>query len=152
MPKFLKAVRLDDSDAEIFGAACDADEWVTSGGFAVCDLAQGLHREPKCRCADSFLSLTRGARCTLAEVVNVNEADLALFRDQMIQHLIFDWKAPGAEAAGEIADEEIAYTAELAEGFPTEVWITVKRSAGADGQVEERYDQYQRLMIGAHKV
>jgi hypothetical protein len=152
VPKFLKAVRLDDSDAEIFSIACDADEWVTAGGFAVCDLAHGLHREPKCRCADSFLSLTRRARCTLAEVVEVSDTDLALFRDQMVQHLIFDWRAPDADAAGAIADEEIAYTSELATGFPAEVWITVKRSAGADGQINERYDQYQRLMIGAHKI
>ncbi len=43
MPKFLKAVRLDNADDAMYrqGGACDENEWVTSGGFAVCDLAAG---------------------------------------------------------------------------------------------------------------
>lgn len=151
MPKFLKAVRLDNSDTEVFETACDADEWVTTGGFAVCDLAEGLHRVPKCRCASSFLSLTRDARVTIAEVVQVSEADLAIFRDQMRQHLVFHWKAPDADAQ-ETADAEIAYTMDLASSFPDEVWITVKRSVNAEGLIDEQYNQYDRLMIGAHPV
>jgi hypothetical protein len=151
MPRFLKAVRLDDSDAELY-TACDADEWVVSGGFAVCDIANGLHIEPKCRCATSFHSLTRRARCTLAEVVEVDDADIALFRDQMVQHLIFDWRAPGEAEARQIADEEIDYTIELAAGFQPETWISVQRAAGENGVIDERYDLYERLMIGSHKL
>lgn len=151
MPKFLKAVRLDDSDAEMFDAACDADEWVTTGGFAVCDLVEGLHRAPKCRCASSFLSLTRDARVTIAEVVQVTDADVAIFRDQMRQHLVFHWKAPDADAL-ETANAEIAYTMDLASSFPDEVWITVKRTVNADGLIDEQFDQYERLMIGSHPV
>ncbi|HEX4857598.1 MAG TPA: DUF6505 family protein [Usitatibacteraceae bacterium] len=152
MPKFLKAVRLDDSDAALYASACDDGEWVTSGGFAVCPLAEGYRCNPKCHCDASFLSLTRRARCTLAEVVEVTDQDLAIFRDQMAQHLLFDWKAPDFAAAREIADEEIDYTVDLASAFPTEVWLRVQRSAGADGAIEERYDQFDRLMIGSHPV
>ena len=154
MPKFLKAVRLDNSDDELYcqGGACDEDEWVTSGGFAVCNLAQGYRCDPRCYCDASFLSLTRRARCTLAEVVEVDDADIEIFKDQMTQHLLFDWKAPDYEAARELVEEEIAYTVELAATFPAEVWITVKRSPGPDGAIEEKYDQYDRLMLGAHKL
>lgn len=154
MPKFLKAVRLDNSDDELYrqAGACDEDEWVTSGGFAVCNLAEGFRCDPRCYCDASFLSLTRRARCTLAEVVDVDGADIEIFKDQMTQHLLFDWKAPDYETARELADEEIAYTLELAATFPTEVWITVKRSPGPDGAIEEKYDQYDRLMLGAHKL
>lgn len=154
MPKFLKAVRLDDSDAALYrqGGACDADEWVTSGGFAVCNLAEGYRCDPPCYCNASFLSLTRRARCTLAEVVEVDDKDIEIFKDQMTQHLLFDWKAPDHETARGLADEEIAYTVDLAGSFPAEVWITVKRSPGADGAIEEKYDQYNRLLVGAHKL
>lgn len=154
MPKFLKAVRLDDSDAALYGAsnACDADEWVTTGGFAVCDLSEGFACNPRCYCEASFLSMTRRARVTIAEVVEVDASDLALFTDQMAQHLLFAWKAPSYEAAREIAEEEINYTAETAAGFANEAWITVKRTPGADGVIDEQYDQYQRLMIGAHQL
>lgn len=154
MPKFLKAIRLDDSDDELYQAsgACDDDEWVCTGGFAVCDLAKGYRCEPRCYCDASFLSITRRNRVTLAEVVDVSEADLEIFKDQLAQHLLFDWKAPDFETARAVAEEEIEYTAETASGFPTEVWVTVKRSPGADGAIEEKYDQYQRLLVGAHKL
>lgn len=154
MPRFLKSVRLDDSDAQLYAvtAACDEDEWVCTGGFAVCDLAQGFRCNPRCYCEASFLSITRVARVTLAEVVEVSEADLAIFRDQLTQHLLFDWKAPHFEAAQAMAEEEIAYTAETAAGFPTGAWITVKRVPGQAGDIDEQYDQYQRLMIGAHNL
>jgi Family of unknown function (DUF6505) len=156
MPKFLKAVRLDDSDATLYvaanGGACDADEWVTTGGFAVCDLASGYRCEPRCYCEASFLSLTRRARVTLAEVVEVEAADIEIFTDQLAQHLLFDWKAPDFATARAVAEEEVTYTAETAAGFPTEVWLTVKRTPGNDGAVDEQYDQYERLMIGAHSL
>ncbi len=154
MPKFLKAVRLDDSDAALYkaSAACDEDEWVCTGGFTVCDLANGYRCEPRCYCDASFLSITRRARVTLAEVVEVNVADLEIFKDQLAQHLLFDWKAPDFQTARAVAEEEIDYTVETATGFPTEVWITVKRSPGDNGAIEEQYDQYERLMIGAHKL
>ena len=154
MPRFLKAVRLDNSDAELYrqDGACDEDEWVTSGGFAVCNLAEGYRCDPPCHCDASFLSLTRRARCTLAEVVEVNDADIEIIKDQMTQHLLFDWKAPDFATARELVDEEIAYTMDLAGSFPTSVWITVKRSPGPDGAIEEKYDQYDRLMLGTHRL
>jgi hypothetical protein len=154
MPKFLKAVRLDNSDDDFYRhtGACDENEWVTSGGFAVCDLAKGYRCDPRCHCDASFMSLTRRARCTLAEVVDVNDADIEIFKDQMVQHLLFDWKAPDHATACDLADEEIAYTMELAATFPADVWITVKRSAGPDGAIEEKYDVFDRLMLGKHTL
>lgn len=154
MKRFLKAVRLDNADAELYrqGGACDEDEWVTSGGFAVCNLAAGYRCEPRCYCDASFLSLTRRARCTIAEVVDVADADLEVFKDQMAQHLLFDWKAPDFDTAREVAEEEIDYTAELAATFPVEVWITVTRSPASDGSIDEKYRQYQRLTMGSHPL
>ena len=154
MKKFLKAVRLDNSDAELYqqGGACDEDEWVTSGGFAVCDLAQGYRCEPRCYCDASFMSLTRRARCTIAEVIEIEDADLEIFKDQMAQHLLFDWKAPDFDTARGVAEEEINYTAELAATFPAEVWITVNRSQASDGSIDEKYNQYERLLVGSHKI
>jgi len=154
MPKFLKAVRLDNSDDEMYrqGGACDESEWVTTGGFAVCDLAEGYRCDPRCHCDASFVSLTRRARCTLAEVVEVQDADIAIFKDQMTQHLLFGWKAPDIETARGVAEEEIDYTVELAGTFPAEMWISVKRSPGTNGAIDEQYSQYDRLLLGAHKL
>jgi hypothetical protein len=82
----------------------------------------------------------------------VNDTDIEIIKDQMTQHLLFDWKAPDFATARELVDEEIAYTMDLAGSFPTAVWITVKRSPGPDGAIEEKYDQYDRLMLGTHRL
>lgn len=151
--KFLKAVRLDDSDDRIYaaegGAAQDGD-WVVSGGYAVCDLSQG-HRQAPCHCDSTFVAAGSRRRCTIAEVADIDDQTYASVRDALAQHFLQALGAPGAEAARAAADEECAYTADLAESFPPEVWITVLREPNADG-VGERYSVYKRLMIGAHKL
>jgi hypothetical protein len=151
--KFLRAVRLDDSDgrllAETGGAAQDG-EWVVSGGYAACDLAAG-HRVARCRCDTTFIAAGALRRCTIAEVADINEAAYEEVKQGLARHFLDDLGAPTPEAARAAAADECAYTAELAGGFPSEVWITVKREVTDDG-VGERYSVFKRLMIGTHKL
>lgn len=162
--KFLKAVRLDESDARLFpltGAAQDG-EWCVSGGYAVCDLAAGgcgrvgcsvnERGEPRApACASSFVGIDSHGRCTIAEIADI---DAATYREQverLVRHFLDDLGAPNEADARRVAEEECAYTAELAGGFPDAVWITVRREPSEDG-VGEHYRVYERLMIGAHKL
>jgi hypothetical protein len=151
--KFLKAVRLDDSDARILeeeGGAAQDGEWVVSGGYAVCDLARG-HRTPRCHCDTTFVAAGARRRCTLAEVAEISEAAFEQLKENLAQFFLTELGAPTLEAARAAAEDECAYTAELAGGFPAEVWITVKREPSEDG-VGERYSAFKRLMIGSHKL
>lgn len=151
--KFLKAVRLDDSDARIYaeeGGAADDGEWLVSGGYAVCDLATG-HRRPPCHCDTTFVGVGSHGRCTIAEVAEINATMYADLSERLAQHFLNDLGAPSLEAAREAAKEECAYTADLAAGFPADVWITVKREPTPEG-VGEHYALFKRLMIGAHKL
>jgi hypothetical protein len=151
--RFLKAVRLDDSDDRILadegGAAADG-EWVVSGGYAVCDLAYG-HRTPHCHCDSTFIAAGTSRRCTIAEVTDIEDAAYEQLKQALARHFLEALGAPTPEAAAAAAEDECAYTADLAEGFPAEVWITVKREPTADG-VGERYSVFKRLMIGTHKL
>jgi len=151
--KFLKAVRLDDSDARIFageGGAAEDGAWVVSGGYAVCDLAQG-HRTTRCHCDSTFIAAGARQRCTLAEVAEIDDAAYEQVIQALSRHFLEDLGAPTIEAARAAAEDECAYTADLAEGFPAEAWITVSREPTADG-VGERYSVFKRLMIGSHKL
>ena len=151
--KFLKAVRLDDSDARIFageGGAAEDGEWVVSGGYAVCDLAQG-HRAARCHCDSTFVAAGARRRCTLAEVAEIDEAAYAQVKQALSRHFLEELGAPTVEAARTAADDECAYTADLAGGFPADAWITVRREPTADG-VGEHYSVFKRLMIGSHKL
>ncbi len=151
--RFLKAVRLDDSDERILaseGGAAEAGAWVVSGGYAVCDPARG-HRTLQCHCESTFVAVASRRRCTIAEIVEIDPATYEGLKEALVRHFVDDLGAPSEEAARSVAEEELSYTAELASGFPEEVWITVKREATEEG-VGERYSAFKRLMIGAHKL
>jgi len=155
MPKLLRAVRLDDSDEHVFRAcgAAREGEWVVSGGYAVCDFAHAPRCEPSCHCESSFVALESRARCSIAEVVEVSEAELEAHIDALAWHLVRGWGAPSWDAARRVADEEVRHTAEVCETLAPDVWITVKRSPSVDGgAVEEQYSVYDRLLIGAHTL
>jgi hypothetical protein len=153
MPKLLRAVRLDDSDEHIFkacGAAADGSP-VTTGGFAVCDFEGSPECQPACHCESSFLALTSRSRCSIAEVVEVSEAEVEEQVDALAWHLVRGYGAPSWEAARQVAEDEVRHTAEVCETLAPEVWITVKRARAKGGEaLEEQYDVFDRLMIGTH--
>ena len=153
MPKLLRAVRLDDSDEHVFracGAAADG-EWVVTGGYAVCDFANAPRCEPSCHCESSFLAVASPARCSIAEVTEAGAEELEGQVDALAWHLVRKWNAPSYEAARALAEEEVRHCAEVCETLAPGVWITVKRTPGAEGELQERYDVYERLMIGSHR-
>ena len=155
MPKLLRAVRLDDSDEQVFhacGAARDGESVVT-GGFATCDFANAPRCDPACHCEASFLAVASSARCTIAEVVEASEEETAAQVDALAWHLVKAWGAPSWEAARAVAEEEVRHTTEVCETLAPESWITVKREPRAGGaEVEEQYSVYDRLLVGAHRL
>jgi len=151
--KFLKAVRLDASDDLVYsgcGAARDG-EWLVSGGYAVCDPIGASHRTPKCRCLTSFVGVESHGRCTLAEIVEIDETEYRQIIERLTRHLTDDLGAPTVDVACAAATDEAEYTADLCESFSPEVWIAVKRTPADDG-VKEHYSVFKRLMIGGHKL
>lgn len=142
MPKLLRAVRLDDSDEHVFracGAAQDG-EWVTTAGFAVQDDLS----------ADSFMAVASRARCTIAEVVEVSEADVHAQAEAFAWTLMKAWNAPSWDAALALAAEEVRHTVDVCETLSPGLWITTRRTRRDDGALEEQYSAYDRLLIGAH--
>ncbi len=155
MPKLLKAVRLDDSDDQVFKAqgAAKEGEWVVTGGYAVCDFANAPHCTPRCHCESSFLAVGSRARCTIAEVAEVSEETLEEAIEMLAWHLVKSWGAPSYELARAVAVDEIRHTGEVCETLSPEIWITVKRTPKDDGDsVDEQYSVYDRLLVGSHKL
>ncbi len=155
MPKLLRAVRLDDSDDQVFrscGAAREG-EWLVTGGYAVCDFESAPRCTPACHCQASFVAVASRARSTIAEVAEASDAELEAHTDALAWHLVKDWGAPSWEAARAVAEEEIRHTAEVCGTLDPEVWITVKRERREDGAaIDEQYSVYDRLLVGSHKV
>ncbi len=151
--KFLKAVRLDASDSLVYsqeGVARDG-EWLVSGGYAVCDPTGVTHRTPNCHCLTSFVGVESHGRCTIAEVVEIEETGYQRVIEHLTRHFVDNLGAPTEDAARAVAEDEAEYTVDLCESFSPEVWITVKRTPADDG-VKEHYSVFKRLMIGGHKL
>ncbi len=155
MPKLLRAVRLDDSDDQVFracGAARDGEPVVT-GGYALCDFAGERRCDPSCHCEASFVAVGSKARCTIAEVFEATDADLEAQVEALAWHLVKAWGAPSWDAARRVAQDELRHTSEVCETLAPEAWITVKREPGdGRGVVEEQYSVYDRLLVGAHRL
>jgi len=151
--KFLKAVRLDASDDLVYseGGAARDGEWLVSGGYALCDPTGASHRTPKCRCLTSFVGVESHGRCTVAEVVEIDETGYRQIIERLTRYFTDNLGAPTMEAARTAARDEAEYTADLCESFSPEVWITVERTPADDG-VKEHYSVFKRLMIGGHKL
>ena len=96
------------------------------------------------------MSIASRSRCTIAEVVEVSDADLEAHIDAFAWQLVKGWNAPSFEAARALAEDEVRHTAEVCETLSPEVWITVKRERRADGNLDEQYSVYDRLLIGTH--
>ena len=154
MPKLLRAVRLDDSDTQVFracGAAADGEPVVT-GGFAACDFERAPRCDPPCFCQSSFLAIGSPARCSIAEVVEATGEEAAAQADALAWRFVRTMGAPSWEVARAAAEDELAHVAEVCETLSPGVWITVKRSRSPAGDLEEQYAVYDRLMIGAHRL
>jgi Family of unknown function (DUF6505) len=155
MPKLLRAVRLDESDDHVFracGAARDGEP-VVSGGYATCEFAARRQCDPSCHCEASFIAVGSRARCSIAEVVEVSEAEMEQQVEALAWHLVRAWNAPSWQAARELAEEEVRHTSEVCETLAPELWITVRREPRADGGgFDEQYAVYDRLLIGAHRL
>lgn len=153
MPRLLRAVRLDESDDQVFrvcGAARDGEP-VVSGGYATCDFTRERKCSPSCHCEASFIALGSHARCSIAEVVEVSDEELEQAIDTLAWHLVRAWNAPSWEAARRVAEEEVRHTSDVCETLAAELWITVRRERRADGDgLDEQYAVYDRLLIGAH--
>ena len=154
MPKLLRAVRLDDSDEHVFrgcGAARDG-EWVVSGGYAVCQFDTAPRCDPPCHCESSFVALASRSRCSIAEVAEASADEVDGQVDALAWYLVRAWNAPSYEAARALAEEELRHTTEVCETLAPDVWITVKRRRGPEGELQEQYSVYDRLMIGTHTL
>ena len=147
MPKFLKAVHPQDSPdiPASPGKACEAGEWVTAGSFAMCDLAEGYLCDPPCGCDSTFLAPDCRARCVIAETADIDAAALEAIKAELMGNLMRAQQTPDEKDARRVAEKEISDTCLLAASFPAAMRIRVKRTASADGAVEEKYDQLDRV-------
>jgi hypothetical protein len=138
--KFLKTIRFDTSDDNVFELGAAPDEWAVSGGFAFADMrTDEVKGKTKQAFANGFLSLSSFGRSTFASVAEFSDEDMGEVEDNLVKHFIEHYGAPDSEAAGPAAREEVKFILDLCETSLINTIFTVRRSFDEDGQITEEF-------------
>ncbi len=138
--KFLKTIRFDTSDDNVFEHGAAPDEWAVSGAFAFADMGRDeVKGKTKQAFANGFLSLETYGRSTFASVAEFNEDDLVEVEGCLARHFVEHYGAPDEEAALPAAREETKFILELCETSLINTIFTVRRHFAEDGQIREEF-------------
>ncbi len=138
--KFLKTIRFDTSDENVFDQAAEQDEWAVSGAFAFADVSRDeVKGKTKQAFANGFLSLDSFGRSTFVSVAEFNDEDLAQVEANLAKHFITHYGAPDEESALPAAREEVQFILELCETSLINTIFTVRRHFAEDGQIKEEF-------------
>ncbi|MDA7946856.1 MAG: DUF6505 family protein [Hyphomicrobiaceae bacterium] len=138
--KFLRTIRFDPSDENVFDRAAGPDEWAISGAFEFV----GLEREnvvgkTKQAFANGFLSLESFGRSTFASVAELGDDDLENVERCLARHFVERYDAPDEAAALPVAREEAQFVLDLCKDSLVNTIFTVQRRFADDGQIKEEF-------------
>lgn len=138
--KFLRTVRFDRSDVQVFAAAAEPGEWAVSGAFAFARLApEDIAGKTRQAFANGFLGLASFGRSTFASVSAMSGAEREAALAALCAHLVAEYGAPDAAAARAAAEEECAFIADLAAGQPVNTVFALARSFDEKGEIREEF-------------
>lgn len=138
--KFLKTIRFDPSDDNVFDLAAAEDEWAVSGAFQFAGLEQeAVTGKAKQAFANGFLSIESFGRSTFASVAELEEDDFEDVERRLARHFIEHYGAPDEKAARPAAHEEAQFVLELCKDSLINTIFTVQRRFADDGQIKEEF-------------
>ena len=135
--KFLRTIRLDASDDEVYEPAARPGEWAVPGSFAFLDdTIESLSGKRLQAFKSGFLGTESFGWSSVVEIAEIDEDEYAHVIDRLAHHFIQHYGAPHIAAALPVAGEEADYASTICEYEPHTL-LTLERAFGADG-VEER--------------
>ena len=138
--KFLRTVRFDPSDLQVFETAAEPGEWAVSGAFAFAHLnPDDLTGKTRQAFSNGFLGLASFGRSTFVTVANMTNEERDAARDALSAHLVAQYGASDEAAARGAAEEECGFTADLAAEQPVNTVFAVRRSFDEKGEIREEF-------------
>lgn len=129
-----RAIRFDESDANVFAVAAQSGELAVSGAFAFSNLSEAdLAGKTRQAFANGWLGLDSFGRSTFVAVANVTQAELDQAAMRLAAHFVAEWGAPSLEAALPAAREEIAYVVDLCDAHRPNTLLVVERTLQENG-------------------
>jgi len=138
--KFLRTIRFDPSDAQVFDEAAAPGEWAVSGAFAFAHLApEDIAGKTRQAFANGFLGLACFGRSTFAGVSTMSAKQQEAALDALSAHLLARYGAPDEAAARGAAQAECAFIADLVAEQPVNTVFAVHRAFDDNGGIREEF-------------
>jgi hypothetical protein len=136
--KLLRTIRLDPSDTFVFEQAAEPGEWAVPGSFVFWNRdPSALEGKARSAFRAGILGVGSLGWSTLAQIVDVDDAQYTAAVDMLAQRLVENFGAPDLTLARLAASEEIAYAASLCD-HPLDTLIAVHR-AYEDDSIRETF-------------
>lgn len=134
--KFLRAIRLDDSDTEVYAKASEPGEWAVPGSFAFLDTGtEKLEGKQLQAFKSGFLGTESFGWTTLVEIAEIDDDEYQQVIDRLAAHFMEHYGAPHIAAALPAAGEEAHYASTICE-YPLSTLLVIERDFGEEGIVE----------------
>jgi len=134
--KFLRAIRLDDSDSRAYEHASQPGEWAVPGSFAFLDVDANSMQGKRLQAFKSgFLGTQSFGWTTLVEIAEIGDDEYQQVIDRLAAHFMEHYGAPHIAAALPAAGEEAHYASVICE-YPLNTLLAIEREFGEDGIVE----------------
>jgi hypothetical protein len=138
--KFLKTIRFDTSDDNVFENAAPGDEWAVSGGFEFSAIPrEKLAGKTRQAFANAFLGTSSFGRSTFASVADIEQDELEQVERALAAHFVESYGAPDEAAALPAAREETSFIRDLCRGSLINTVFTVRRYFDDDGEIREEF-------------
>lgn len=135
---FLRSIRLDGSDDQVFPVPAAAGEWAVPGSFTL--LGMNLENPDEQRneaFRHGFVGTESFGHAGLVVVADIGPAQLGGVVSRLTEHLLRHCGAPDEKTARRAAQEEVAFTLEIA-AHPPGTLIAVQRTLTDEG-IEEAF-------------
>lgn len=140
MMKFLRTIRFDDTDDNVFEIAARAGEWAVPGGFSFADLdPEEISGKTRQAFANGFLSVENWGWSTLASVASMQEGDREEIEQKLARHFVENFGAPDMKSALPAAREEVEFAQKLCAEQPVNTVFMLRREFGEEGQLREEF-------------
>lgn len=134
--KFLRTIRLDDSDVQVYERAADPGEWAVPGSFAFLDVPEeDLSGKTLQAFRHGFLGTRTFGWSTLVEIAEISEDEYQDVIDRLAAHFMENYGAPHIAAALPVAGDEVDYAAAICE-YELHTLLAIEREFGEEGLEE----------------
>jgi len=138
--KFLKTIRFDPSDLQVFEIAAAQDEWAIPGGFLFADFKDGDFKgKQKQAFSNGFLSVESFGFSTFASVWQASDEELQNVNGMLAQYFVDNLGAPSLDEALLVAGDEVQFVCDMCSEIQVNSIVALSRYFDDDGELREEF-------------